>query len=108
MSGELRQHHIYAPKGYWLWVTEFQDPKAAEDQLVIAEVAVDATSLHLDPSPIFANIEGWAYVWGAGEREPSVIDTETGARFKSAMSDPGEREASPAPEYAPCSGDPVE
>lgn len=108
MPDELRQHHIYAPKGNWLWITEFQEPKAADDQLVIGEVVVDATSLHLDPSPIFANIEGWAYVWEMGAREPRVIDTGTGARFESAMSDPGEREASPAPKYAPCSGDPVE
>jgi hypothetical protein len=104
----LREHHIYAPKGNWLWITEFQDPKADEEGRIVGEVAIDATSLHLDPSPVFANIEGWAYVWAGGEaEEPSVVDTGTGARFDSALPDPAEHSAPPAKKFDPPNGDPV-
>lgn len=103
----LRQHHIYAPKGNWIWVTEFHDPSVGKGS-VLGEIAVDATSLQLDPSPIFGNIDGWGYVWHADREEPSLISLAPGARFESALADPSEVPWEGPPAFAPYAGKPVE
>jgi len=84
----IRDHHLYAPKSGWLWVTEFQDRARPVEQRVIAEVAIDATSQHLNPSPLFANIDGWAYLWPENEREPlSIHPLPDGATYATALDD---------------------
>jgi hypothetical protein len=104
----IRAHHIYAPKGNWLWVTEFQDPTRPDSQLVVGEIAIDATSLQLDPSPIFGNIDGWAYVWEQETDEPSVIELEPSAHYESALADPSEVPPGPEPSFGPYNGSPVD
>jgi hypothetical protein len=105
----VRHHHIYAPKGNWLWIAEFQDMKLAEDERVIGEIAIDATSFQYDPSPIFGNIDGWAYLWAAGEDEPSVAELAPGSSgFRSAL---GDRTVRPAPaprSFTPYAGTPIQ
>jgi hypothetical protein len=105
----VRHHHIYAPKGNWLWIAEFQDMKLAEDERVIGEIAIDATSFQYDPSPIFGNINGWAYLWAAGEEEPSVAELAPGSSgFRSAL---GDRTLRPAPaprSFTPYAGTPIQ
>jgi hypothetical protein len=103
MPQEIRQHHIYAPKGNWIWVTEFHDPDST-DGSVLGEIAVDATSLQLDPSPIFGNIDGWGYVWHEGQEEPSLINLAPGARFQSALGDPSEIPWDGPPAFSPFAG----
>lgn len=103
----LRQHHIYAPKGNWIWITEFHDPDS-DDGSVLGEIAIDATSLQLDPSPIFGNIDGWGYVWHANREEPSLISLATGARSASALANPAEVPWAGPPAFSPFSGEPVE
>jgi hypothetical protein len=66
-------HHIYAPKSGWLWVSEFQDRMRSADERVLGEIAIDATSQQLNPTPLFANIDGWAYLWEENQEEPRVI-----------------------------------
>ncbi len=80
----LRNHHIYVPKSNWLWVTEFSDESCGESQ-ILGELAVDATSLHLDPSPLFGNIDGWAYLWPPNSEEPKVVKPKEKARYRSAL-----------------------
>lgn len=105
----IRHHHTYAPKGNWLWVTEIQDANAGDDDRVVGEIAIDATSLQLDPSPVFGNIDGWAYVWHPGDEEPSVIElVANGSRCRSALGDRSEHAAPPAPGFAPYGGTPVD
>lgn len=105
----IRHHHTYAPKGNWLWVTEIQDPTADAHERVVGEIAIDATSLQLDPSPVLANIDGWAYVWAPGDEEPSVIELEAGgARYRSALGDRSERAAPAPPTFVPFAGAPVD
>lgn len=92
----LRNHHIFAPKGNWLWVSEFHDPDAPPACRVVGEIAIDATSMQLDPDPVFGNIDGWAYIWDRGADEPSVAQqVKEGARYASAL--PDSREI-PAPD----------
>lgn len=98
MPAPIRDHHVYAPKGNWLWVTEFQDTSQPEAQRVLGEIAIDATSLQLDPSPIFGNIDGWAYVWHPDSPEPSVVQAVAdGAAFRSALGDRSEQPPPPMP-----------
>lgn len=105
----IRHHHIYASKGNWLWVAEVQDPSGVEDERVVGEIAVDATSLQLDPSPVFGNIDGWAYLWHPSDEEPSVIELVTGgARYRSALGDRSEQAAAAPPTFAPYGGTPVD
>jgi hypothetical protein len=104
----IRAHHIYAPKGNWLWVTEFQDATQPDSELVVGEIAVDATSMQLDPSPILGNVDGWAYIWEQGKDEPSVIDLESGARYESALTDPAGATASPKSSFGAYGGTPVD
>jgi hypothetical protein len=88
---DLRDHHVFAPKGNWLWITEFQDPDEPAGRRVVGEIAVDATSMQLDPDPVFGNIDGWAFIWERGAREPSVAQPcNDGARFASALPDHAE------------------
>jgi hypothetical protein len=88
-------HHIYAPKGIWLWVSEFQDMTKPPETGVIGEIAIDATSLQLDPSPVLGNVDGWAYIWDSGDEEPSVVNAVLGgAKYRSALPD---RTEQPAP-----------
>jgi hypothetical protein len=103
---EIRQHHIYAPKGNWIWVTEFLDPDAGDGSL-LGEIVVDATSMQLDPSPIFGNIDGWAYVWHENSDEPSLIRLGANVRYASALHDPTEVPWEGPPAYAPFVGTPV-
>jgi hypothetical protein len=89
----LRNHHVFAPMGSWLWVTEFQDTTAPRETRVVGEIAIDATSMQLDPDPVFGNIDGWAYTWARGEKEPLVAHVcREGARFASALPDLSEVE----------------
>jgi hypothetical protein len=105
----IRHHHIYAPKGNWLWIAEVQDLSGGEAERVVGEIAVDATSLQLDPSPVFANIDGWAYLWHPGDEEPSVIELVTGgARYRSALGDRSEQPAATPPTFAPYAGTPAD
>lgn len=103
VPSSIRDHHIYAPKAGWLWVSEFQDLAREPEERVIGEIAIDATSLQLDPSPVFANIHGWAYLWEAGTEEPLVVQLEAdGAAYQSAVGDRRERAATPnAAAWAP-------
>ena len=105
----IRHHHIYTPKGNWLWVTEFQDLTRPDDERVVGEIAIDATSLQYDPTPIFGNIDGWAYVWPRGAEEPAIAEAcHGGARFGSALPD---RSARPAPTprtFVPYAGTPAD
>jgi hypothetical protein len=90
----LRNHHVFAPKGNWLWISEFHDPDAPPESRVVGEIAIDATSMQLDPDPVFGNIDGWAYIWDRGAREPSVAQPcEDGARYSSALKDRSEVDA---------------
>ena len=87
----LRNHHLFAPKGNWLWVSEFHDPDAPLERRVVGEIAIDATSMQLDPDPVFGNIDGWAYIWERAANEPSVAQPCTdGARYASALTDRSE------------------
>jgi len=97
-------HHVYAPKPNWLWISEFHDPRRHEHERVVGEIAVDATSLQLNPSPVFGNVDGWAYFWASAEtEEPSVIQLEpAGATYASALPDRTERASPPSPaDFAP-------
>lgn len=95
---QIAQHHIYAPKGIWLWIVEFHDEAEPADTRVVGEIAIDATSLQLDPSPVIGNIDGWAYIWEAGDEEPVVVQAApAGARYRSAVPDRSERPAGPPP-----------
>jgi hypothetical protein len=88
---ELRDHHVFAPKGNWLWITEFHDPDEPAERRVVGEIAIDATSMQLDPDPVFGNIDGWAFIWERGAQEPSIAHPcKDGARFASALADRGE------------------
>jgi hypothetical protein len=102
----IRNHHLYAPKGNWVWVTEFQDTAQPSERRVLGEIAVDATSLQLDPSPIIGNIDGWAYVWPEQISEPNVARPEpSGARYMSALADRTERPTPPqVPAFKPLGG----
>lgn len=105
----IRDHHIYAPKGNWLWIAEFQDMSAPEDRRVVGEIAIDATSMNLDPAPIFGNIDGWAYLWPENAEEPRVAEAVAGgARFSSALGDMSERPAPDSPAFAAYSGTPID
>jgi hypothetical protein len=108
VADPIRHHHIYAPKGNWLWISEFQDMKLPEEERVIGEIAVDATSFQRDPSPVFGNIDGWAYLWAAGEEEPSVVELSSGARSRSALADRSVRPAPPPRTFTPYAGTPAE
>jgi hypothetical protein len=102
-------HHIYAPKAGWLWVSEFQDMSQSADQRVLGEIAIDATSLQLDPSPVFGNIDGWAYIWTTGTEEPHVIQLESGgAAYRSAVGDRRAQAAAPTAAAWPPSSPPVD
>lgn len=104
----IREHHIYAPKGNWLWVGEFQDPEAPEDERVIGEIAIDATSLQYDPTPLFGNIDGWAYIWPRGQEEPAIVQARPeGASYRSKVGDRSIQPAPTPPSFAPYSGTPV-
>ena len=84
----VRNHHLYASKGNWVWISEFQDKTKPSERRVLGEIAVDATSLQLDPSPIIGNIDGWAYLWTDRATEPRVAHVESGeARYASALAD---------------------
>jgi hypothetical protein len=84
----IRNHHLYAPKSGWLWITEFQDPDRAPEERVVGEIAVDATSQQLNPSPLFGNLGGWAYLWHENEQEPLSIELcAGGAAYSSALAD---------------------
>lgn len=92
VAATIREHHVYAPKGSWLWVSEFQDLSRAEDDQVVGEIAIDATSQQLDPSPLFGNIDGWAYVWTSHREDPRVVQAEPGgSAHGSALPDRRER-----------------
>lgn len=105
----IRHHHVYAPKGNWLWISEFQDMAAGEGRRVVGEIVIDATSMNLDPTPVFGNIDGWAYTWPEGEGEPNVIQAESaGARFASALGDRSEQPDPPSPSFAPYAPPPVD
>jgi hypothetical protein len=101
----IQQHHIYAPKGNWVWITEFYDPD--NPTAVLGEIAIDATSLYLDPSPIFGNIDGWAYVWDAERDNPSLVPVAPGARCNSALRDPREIPWQGPPAFAPSNGESI-
>jgi hypothetical protein len=91
VPADVRNHHVFAPKGNWLWVTEFHDPDSPPESRVIGEIAIDATSMQLDPDPVFGNIDGWAYTWERGEFEPSVAHVcPDGARYASTLPDRAE------------------
>ncbi|UUY04511.1 hypothetical protein LRS13_02955 [Svornostia abyssi] len=92
------QHHLYAPKSGWLWITEFQDLTRPEAERVVGEIAVDATSLRLDPTPLFGNIDGWAYRWEPGDEEPEVTQAvQAGSAHSSAIGDRTEIVPPPPP-----------
>ena len=107
LPNSIQQHHIYAPKGNWIWITEFHDPNPSVTS-ILGEIAVDATSLQLDPSPIFGSIDGWGYVWHANREEPSLIHLAPGARFGSALPDADEVPWDGPPAFAPFNGESVE
>lgn len=106
----IREHHIYAPKGGWVWVTEIQDPKAPADERVVGEIVIDATSRKLDPSPLFGNIDGWAYVWDPQKADPLKAKLiKGGSRHRSAIGDHSDQPLDgPPPEFAEYSGAAVE
>jgi hypothetical protein len=105
----IRNHHVYAPKGNWLWVTEFQDLATPEEQRVIGEIAIDATSLQYDPTPLFGNIDGWAYIWPRDDEEPAIAEVcPGGASYRSALGDRSMHPAPSPPSFAPYSGTPVD
>lgn len=107
LPAKLRDHHVYAPKANWVWITEFHDPQAKE-QPALGEIAIDATSPQLDPGPIFGNIDGWAYVWPPGAAEPAQIELgPAGIRFHSALPDPRVKPWRGPPAFAPYAGEPV-
>jgi hypothetical protein len=92
-------HHVYAPKGNWIWVSEFHDKKQPEEYRVVGEIVIDATSLQLDPSPIVGNICGWSYLWEPGSEEPRIAAPKVAgdAFYRSALPDRSERPPPPAP-----------
>jgi hypothetical protein len=109
LPASIRHHHTYAPKGNWLWVTEFQDTTRPAEKQVVGEIAIDATSLQLDPSPIFGNVDGWGYLWPPHDTEPSVVQSHPGGEgYKSALRDPSEQAAPPPPTFGPYGGTPVD
>lgn len=57
------------PCSGWIWVTEFQLRDSGQD-IVVGEVAIDATSHPKDPRAIFVNLPGRVASWVPGEREP--------------------------------------
>lgn len=84
---ELRDHHVFAPKANWLWITEFHDPDEPPERRVLGEIAVDATSMQLDPEPLFGNIDGRAYIWERDDNTPHIANPCPGARYASALAD---------------------
>lgn len=91
VPSEIREHHVYAPKSGWLWVSEFQDMSRDTDQRVIGEIVIDATSLQLDPSPIFGNVDGWTYIWESNNEEPLIHQAVlSGVGYASALGDRSE------------------
>jgi hypothetical protein len=87
---ELRDHHVFAPKANWLWITEFHDPGEPRERRVLGEIAVDATSMQLDPEPLFGNIDGWAYTWERDDNTPNIARICPGACYASALADRSE------------------
>lgn len=95
----IRDHHVYAPKPNWLWISEFHDPRLPPKQRVVGEIAVDATSLQLNPSPVIGNVDGWAYLWDSLEsEEPAVVQAApSGTRYASALPTRAEQPPPSAP-----------